>query len=76
VLLGAKYDTPADIWSLACVIFELATGDFLFDPRGGPSWDRDEDHLALIIELLGRMPRKVSKGVMCLLCSTMRVAWY
>jgi serine/threonine-protein kinase SRPK3 len=59
VLLGAKYDTPCDLWSLACVLFELATGDFLFDPRSGEAWDRDEDHLALMLELLGRMPRKV-----------------
>ncbi|KAG2439651.1 hypothetical protein HXX76_005001 [Chlamydomonas incerta] len=59
VILGAKYSTPADMWSLACVVFELVTGDLLFDPRSGDKWDRDEDHLALFIELLGRMPRKV-----------------
>ena len=29
VIVGAKYDTSADIWSLACLIFELATGDLL-----------------------------------------------
>ncbi|GLI61516.1 hypothetical protein VaNZ11_003896 [Volvox africanus] len=59
VIMGAKYSTPADMWSFACVIFELVTGDLLFDPRSGDKWDRDEDHLALFIELLGRMPRKV-----------------
>lgn len=59
MILGAKYSTPADLWSLACVVFELVTGDLLFDPRSGDKWDRDEDHLALFIELLGRMPRKV-----------------
>ncbi|KAG2432364.1 hypothetical protein HYH02_012937 [Chlamydomonas schloesseri] len=66
VILGAKYSTPADMWSLACVVFELVTGDLLFDPRSGDKWDRDEDHLALFIELLGRMPRKVyEKGKFC-----------
>lgn len=60
VLLGSKYSTPADMWSFACIIFELATGDVLFDPRSGEDFDRDEDHLALMMELLGRMPRKVA----------------
>jgi serine/threonine-protein kinase SRPK3 len=59
VILGAKYDTAADMWSLACVVFELVTGDFLFEPKSGPGWDRDEDHVALMLELLGKMPRKV-----------------
>lgn len=42
VLLGSKYSTPADMWSFACIIFELATGDVLFDPRSGDDFDRDE----------------------------------
>ena len=40
VLLGAKYDTAADMWSLACMLFELITGDLLFDPRSGRDYDR------------------------------------
>ncbi|KAI3450654.1 hypothetical protein Pfo_007319 [Paulownia fortunei] len=60
VLLGSKYSTSADMWSFACICFELATGDVLFDPHSGDSYDRDEDHLALMMELLGMMPRKVA----------------
>ena len=62
VILGAKYGTPADVWSVACIAFELATGDLLFDPRGGKEYDRDEDHLALMMELVGKMPRKIALG--------------
>jgi Protein kinase domain len=60
VLIGAEYDTSADMWSLACVTFELLTGDLLFDPRAGEDYDRDEDHLAMFQELLGKMPKRLS----------------
>ncbi|GLJ05217.1 hypothetical protein SUGI_0013940 [Cryptomeria japonica] len=62
VLLGSKYSTSADIWSFACIAFELATGDVLFDPHSGDNFDRDEDHLALMMELLGMMPRRIALG--------------
>uniref|UniRef100_A0A3Q0R3I1 non-specific serine/threonine protein kinase n=1 Tax=Amphilophus citrinellus TaxID=61819 RepID=A0A3Q0R3I1_AMPCI len=48
---------------LTCKIFlfafELATGDYLFEPHSGEDYSRDEDHIALIIELLGTVPRKL-----------------
>uniref|UniRef100_A0A3P9Q2R0 non-specific serine/threonine protein kinase n=1 Tax=Poecilia reticulata TaxID=8081 RepID=A0A3P9Q2R0_POERE len=37
--------------------FELATGDYLFEPHSGEDYSRDEDHIAHIIELLGCIPR-------------------
>lgn len=42
VILGSKYSTSADLWSFACICFELATGDVLFDPHSGDNYDRDE----------------------------------
>ncbi|NP_001168198.1 putative protein kinase superfamily protein [Zea mays] len=62
VILGSKYSTSADMWSFACICFELTTGDVLFDPHSGDNFDRDEDHLALMMELLGMMPRKIALG--------------
>ncbi|XP_021278943.1 serine/threonine-protein kinase spk-1 isoform X2 [Herrania umbratica] len=62
VILGSKYSTAADLWSFACICFELATGDVLFDPHSGENYERDEDHLALMMELLGMMPRKIALG--------------
>ena len=60
VILGAGYDISADVWSIACVLFEAATGDLLFSPKAGATWSRDEDHLALIQELVGKLPRKLA----------------
>jgi len=53
-----KYGTSADIWSFACMLFELITGDFLFEPRKGENYSKNDDHLAQIIELLGKIPKK------------------
>ena len=52
---------------MACMVFELLTGDLLFDPHksskaktGKAAYTRDDDHLAQMIELLGSFPKKVA----------------
>ena len=63
VILGVSYNHTADVWSFACMMFELLTGDFLFDPRSNETFDKDEDHLAQMIETLGLMnPRWALSG--------------
>lgn len=51
--MDGEYDETADIWSLACMLFELVTGDYLFNPKKGKTYKKDDDHIALIIELIG-----------------------
>ncbi|KAM6501028.1 kinase-like protein [Amanita muscaria] len=61
VILGAKWGPSTDIWSVACVIFELITGgDYLFDPASGSRYSKDDDHIAQIIELMGEFPKHIA----------------
>ncbi|KAI9590871.1 kinase-like domain-containing protein [Syncephalis fuscata] len=60
VILGAKWHHSADMWSMACMTFELLTGDYLFDPQNGPRYTKDEDHVAQVMELLGFFPKHLA----------------
>ena len=40
-------------------VFELITGDYLFDPQSGTKYGKDDDHIAQIIELLGQFPKSL-----------------
>ena len=35
------------------MVFELVTGDYLFEPKKGKTYRKNDDHLALISELIG-----------------------
>ena len=46
--------------------FEMLTGELLFNPRkdNSDSFGKNDDHLAQMMELLGRFPKKFSlRGV-------------
>ncbi|KIM49939.1 hypothetical protein M413DRAFT_439057 [Hebeloma cylindrosporum] len=61
VILGAKWGPSSDLWSVACILFELITGgDYLFDPASGSRYSKDDDHIAQIIELLGEIPKNIA----------------
>lgn len=48
VILGIKYNETADIWSFACMVFEMMQGDFLFAPQKQENFSKSDDHLALV----------------------------
>jgi len=56
VIIGASWNCTVDVWSVACMVFELLTGDFLFEPKCGSGFEKEDDHLAQMIELLGPIP--------------------
>ncbi|KAH0577841.1 Kinase, CMGC CLK [Spironucleus salmonicida] len=50
VVIGGQYNEKIDIWSCACVIFEISTGKTLFRTHSSAI------HLAMIEKLIGGMP--------------------
>lgn len=42
------------------MMFELAVGEFLFEPRKGQTYGKNDDHIAQMMELLGRMPEEMA----------------
>ncbi|KAL6453479.1 LOW QUALITY PROTEIN: spk-1 Serine/threonine-protein kinase spk-1 [Candida maltosa Xu316] len=53
ILRCKEWGASVDLWSAACLIFELITGDYLFSPQQGRTYGKDDDHMAQIAELLG-----------------------
>lgn len=62
VIMGYPYDTSLDIFSAATMIYELATGDYLFNPEREDSTVRNEKHLSLMVQVMGPLPRKLIRA--------------
>lgn len=62
LVLNERASPEDDIWSTACILFEIFTNEYLFDPD---PIETEEDktnhqHLILMLELLGPFPKKMA----------------
>jgi hypothetical protein len=51
LLQCCKWNEVSDVWSIACIIVELYTGDLLFDTHD------DYEHVGMMAKNCGRFPR-------------------
>lgn len=56
IILEYKYNECCDMWSVGCIIYELLTGEILFDPDKTSRANSDRHHIYDMICLLGRIP--------------------
>lgn len=53
IILGLRYDTPIDLWSVGATIYELYTGKIMFPGHS------NNQMLKLFMELKGKIPNKI-----------------
>lgn len=58
IILGYEFSYKVDIWSIGCIIYELLTGDILFNPEKDKLRSRDIHHLYWIQQITGVLPRE------------------
>jgi hypothetical protein len=57
IVLKCGFDEKCDIWSLGCSIYEILTGDILFDPEKDGTHSRDFHHIYWFYEICGDIPK-------------------
>jgi len=55
VVMELGWDQSCDVWSVGCIIFELAMGFMMFDTHSS------HEHLAMMERILGQIPSKMAE---------------
>jgi len=59
IIMRHEYSYSADIWSIACLAYELLTGEILFNPKPISTKNKDRQHLYDIQKRLGPIPESM-----------------
>lgn len=63
VIIGCHYTETCDVWSIGCTLYELYTGELLFNPKKDKDISRDLQHLLDIMKYKGTFTKTmVSKA--------------
>jgi len=69
VILELGWSYPCDVWSIGCIIFELATGLTLFQTR------ETREHLAMMEQILGKFPSRMGTKTQVKYFEKGRLVW-
>lgn len=60
-ILGIKYNIRSESWAIGCILWEILTGEKLFEPNlTQPSINRDREQLALMETYLGKINKEIT----------------
>lgn len=61
-IINSEYSNKSDIWFVGCFLYELLTGDVLFDVLSvdNKNFEKDREHLYQMFSILGKIPREMS----------------
>lgn len=59
IILMGDCSEKVDIWALGCMIYELLTGEILFDPHSSSRGSTDYHHLEMIICMCGEFDKSI-----------------
>jgi serine/threonine-protein kinase SRPK3 len=62
IILHGDCSNKVDIWALGCMLYELLTGEILFDPHSDERGSTNFHHLEMIINLCGEFNKSFIKS--------------
>jgi serine/threonine-protein kinase SRPK3 len=59
ILIKSPYWVESDMWCFGCIVYELLSGELLFDPKRVNNMGINTAHIGLIIQMFGHFPQSM-----------------